>query len=263
MCADTTYDDQQNPSPGDPLSEEDKELGGAMTFLEHLQELRTRIIYSLYALAIGMVVAFVFAQPITEFLWLSIPEEVETFNRTPIQGVMVYLKVGFVVGFFLAFPFIFYQIWSFVAPGLYRKEKKFLLPLCLSSWSCFLIGASFAYFVVFRFTLDFLITFEIGEAIQMWDVEAYLNFLLRFILAFGVVFQEPVIILLLAQLELVDSRQLAKFRPYAFVLAFALGALITPPDLVSQLMCGFPLILLYELSIWLVKITERKRAREA
>lgn len=244
------------------FEDDDGELGGAMSFLDHLQELRERLIKCVIVLVVATVVSFVFAKPITDILMSAIPDGVETRLGSPITGVMIWLKVSIVAGFFFAFPILFYQIWSFVAPGLYRKEKKFLLPLCLSSWACFILGALFSYFVVFRFALSFLATFEVGDALNYWDADTYLNFMLRFLVAFGVVFQEPVIIVLLSKMGVIDSKQLAAFRPYAYVLGFALAALITPPEVVSQIMCGVPLIILYEFSIILVKIIERRQPQE-
>ncbi|MBZ0258623.1 twin-arginine translocase subunit TatC, partial [bacterium] len=180
----------------------------------------------------------------------------------PIAGLMAQLQVSLLAGFFFAFPFIFWQAWLFVTPGLYKKERKFLLPLCLSTWGCFLLGATFAYFVVFRFALGFLSTFGAEGVEQTWIVGEYLGFMIRFLLAFGLVFEEPVIILLLAKMGLVTSKVLSGFRSYAIVLSFVLAALITPPDWISQLCCGVPLVILYEVSILLVRLTEKKRALE-
>jgi sec-independent protein translocase protein TatC len=246
------------------FEDDDGELGGAMSFLDHLGELRERLIKCVIAMVVATVICFIFANSITRVLMDAIPQGVEArVGGSPITGVMIWLKVSVVAGFFFAFPILFYQIWSFVAPGLYRKEKRFMLPLCISSWSCFIIGALFSYFVVFKFALQFLVTFEVGDALFLWDADQYLTFMLRFLVAFGVVFQEPVIIVLLAKMGIVDSGQLAKFRPYAYVLGFALAALITPPEVVSQIMCGVPMIILYEFSILLVRVIERRKPKEA
>ncbi len=241
---------------------EEDELGGAMTFLEHLQELRERLIKAVAVFAVCVVVAFIFSSPLLAIMLDAIPPNVEKQFTTPVAGLMAQLKVSLLAGFFFAFPFIFWQAWMFVAPGLYKKERKFLLPLCLSTWACFLLGATFAYFIVFRFALGFLSTFGAEGVTQQWIVGDYLNFMIRFLLAFGLVFEEPVIILLLAKMGIVNSPMLANFRSYAYVLGFVLAALITPPDWISQLSCGVPLLILYEVSIILVRMTEKKQALE-
>lgn len=258
MAIEENVKDAETQSPGEDETE-DAELGGAMTFLEHLQELRERLIKAVAVFAVCVVVSFIFSQPLLNIMLDAIPDNVSKQFTTPVAGLMAQLKVSMLAGFFFAFPFIFWQAWMFVAPGLYKKERKFLLPLCLSTWACFLIGATFAYFVVFRFALGFLSTFGSDDVAQVWIVGDYLNFMIRFLLAFGLVFEEPVIILLLAKLGIVNSQMLANFRSYAVVLAFVLAALITPPDWISQLSCGIPLVILYEVSIILVRITEKKK----
>lgn len=259
MVTDTTA----NPDPNqNATSTEDDELGGAMTFLEHLQELRTRLIYAAIALFVCTCICLTFSNFLLDVLLDSVPEEVDVRFGSPVDGFIAHIKVALVAGIFFAFPFIFYQAWAFIAPGLYRKEKKFLLPLCFCSWSAFIIGAVFCHQVVFAFTLDFLAEWTLDEVTILWDVSAYLNFMLRFLLAFGIVFQEPIIILLLAKMGIVGSQTLSSFRPYAYVTAFVLAALITPPDPTSQIMCGIPLVILYEISILLVKMIEKKRADE-
>lgn len=242
--------------------ETDDELGGAMSFLEHLTELRERLIKSVAALAVATLICFVFSQGLLGILLAAIPENVDKQFTSPVAGLMAQLKVSLLGGFFFAFPIIFWQAWLFVAPGLYRKEKKFLLPLCFSTWFCFLVGATFAYFVVFRFALGFLSTFGAEGVKQAWIVGDYLSFMTQFLLAFGLVFEEPVIIVLLAKMELVTSETLAKFRSYEIVLAFVLAAIITPPDYISQIACAIPLVFLYELSIILVKFIEKKKTEQ-
>lgn len=261
MDAQETFKDAPQLDSNEPF-DEDQELGGAMSFLEHLKELRERLIKAVVAMVVATVICFIFSEPLLNILLDAIPPDVEKQFEGPIAGLMARLKVSLLGGFFFAFPFIFWQAWLFIAPGLYKREKKFLLPLCLSTWACFLLGATFAYFVVFRFALGFLSTFGAEGVTQQWLVGNYLNFMIRFLLAFGLVFEEPVVILMLAKIGIVNSEMLTNFRSYAYVLAFVLAALITPPDYISQIACGLPLIILYEVSIWLVKMTERKKAEE-
>lgn len=274
--------------------DEDRELGGHMSFLEHLSELRDRLIRILIGLGVAVVICFMFSDQLIYLLLNPIPREVleekiakqldqrapvdaqlpgtaeitgenvqedavKIITTTPVQGIIVMMKVSFVAGIFIAFPWIFYQIWMFVSPGLYRREKKIVFPIILSSWGCFVGGGLFCYFVVFRYALLFLIQITPGVLEQHWIISDYMDFMLRVILAFGIVFQEPVIIFMLAKFGIVNSDQLRHFRPYAIVGLFVLAAIITPPDPITQMSCAVPLLLLYELSILVVKRIETKR----
>ncbi len=301
-----------NGADGHTDSDEDAELGGTMSFLEHLQELRERLIRSLAAFTIAAAVCFMFSNELIKILLKPIPQEYQelsiaqqlsnvtimaeqleamrnspqsatevvqsiiqsaspAFNFTktrggarvmathPIESLIAQLKVSLIAGLFLAFPFIFYEAWMFIAPGLYKRERRAVLPLVLSAWFCFIGGGMFAYFIIYGFALAFFATMTPDGVVNMWSLKEYLTFTTHFLLAFCIIFQEPVVITLLARIGLVTSDALRKFRPYAIVLMFTIGAIITPPDPISQTMCSIPLCLLYELSIYIVRMIERKR----
>jgi sec-independent protein translocase protein TatC len=146
----------------------------------------------------------------------------------------------------------------FVAPGLYKRERRLALPLAISAWICFVAGGLFCYLVVFRFALDFFAGMAGNTVENLWSLSYYLNFMVRFLLAFGIVFEEPVVILMLAKVGIVNKETLTNFRPYAIISMFVLSAIITPPDPISQMMCAGPLLILYELSIILVGIVEKR-----
>lgn len=302
---------------------EDDELGGSMTFLEHLTELRERLIKALAALAVGTVICFIFSDYLIAALLNPIPENYLTESAiaelknpkqpapeptpstggpvrsatdvqsstaaiqaaedeqvtsspirpsqvaprviatSPVEGVIAKLKVSVIAGIFLSFPVLFYQAWMFIAPGLYKRERRLVLPLVFWTWFCFITGGLFAYFIIYRFALAFLFLITPPGVENLWKLSEYLSLTTRFLLAFGIVFEEPVVITLLAKIGIVTADSLIKFRPYSIVIMFSVAAIITPPDPISQLTCAIPLVLLYELSILIVKGIERRRQAEA
>lgn len=261
MVTEATQNSQ--PDSENVYDEEDAELGGSMTFLEHLTELRERMIRSLIALLIAVIICFSFSNYLLYIFKESAPPEVAIQVITPPETIITQLKISVVGGLFIAFPVIFYQAWMFIAPGLYKRERRIVLPLIFASWICFIVGGLFCYFVVFKFTLAFLESITPEYINSEWRLSEYVSFSLRFILAFGLVFEEPVIILLLARIGLVTQSMLWKFFPYAVVIMFTLAALITPPDPLSQLMCAVPLIILYLFSVTIVHFIEKKKEEEA
>jgi sec-independent protein translocase protein TatC len=258
MVSEETTADKQSPE----FDDEDVELGASMSFLEHLVELRERLIYALISLVIGCIIALIFSKQIITILQVYIPADVKMISTNPIEVFVTYLKLSLVGGIFISFPFLFYQAWMFIGPGLYKRERRAVLPIVFASWACFILGGLFCYFVVFRFALEFFAQMGEGIAENNWKISEYLNFMLRFLLAFGIVFEEPVVIFLLARLGIVTRASLSKFRPYAIVIMFTMSAIITPPDPLSQLMCAGPLLILYELSLILVRFIEKKREEE-
>ena len=236
--------------------------------IEHLIELRQRLLWSVAALAVAFGVSMFFAdeifgilvQPLTD----AFPAGEGTLIYTKLyEAFFVEIKVAMFAAFFLAFPIISNQLWAFVAPGLYAKEKKAFLPFLVATPVLFMAGASLAYFIVmptaFRFFLGF--AGPVGGMRQeaLPAMGDYLSLVMQFILAFGVCFQLPVLLLLLNRAGIVSRQQLKGMRRYMIVGAFALAAILTPPDVVSQLMLGIPLILLYEISLLIMWITERKK----
>ena len=236
--------------------------------IEHLIELRQRLLWSVAALAVAFGVSMFFAdeifgilvQPLTD----AFPAGEGTLIYTKLyEAFFVEIKVALFAAFFIAFPIISNQLWAFVAPGLYANEKKAFLPFLLATPLLFMAGAALAYFIVMPTAFRFFLGFEgtVG-GLQQEALPAmgdYLSLVMQFILAFGVCFQLPVLLLLLNRAGIVSREQLKGMRRYMIVGAFALAAILTPPDVVSQLMLGIPLILLYEISLLIMWVTERKK----
>lgn len=237
--------------------------------LEHLIELRRRLIYSMLALALCFGVCLYFANPIFGFLAqpLLAAGQGKLIYTQIFEAFFVQMKVAFFAALMLAFPIIANQLWQFVAPGLYRRERRALLPFLLATPVLFAMGAALAYYVAIPTALRFLLGFQgdIGGVRQeaMPAIGNYLSFVMQFLFGFGVSFLLPVLLMLLERAGIVTRRQLIDGRRYAIVGAFAIAAVLTPPDIGSQFMLAIPLCLLYELSIIGIWFTERKRQREA
>ncbi|MBW1667600.1 MAG: twin-arginine translocase subunit TatC [Deltaproteobacteria bacterium] len=233
-------------------------------FMAHLEELRSRLIACAIAVGIGFGISYVFSKKL--FLILILPLKANMpagdkliFTNLP-EMFFTYLKTAFIAGILLSSPFIFYEIWMFIAPGLYQKERKFLIPFVVFSSILFVGGALFGYFVVFPFGFKFFLSFA-NEYIQaLPSVKQYFSFAIKLLLAFGVVFELPVVAFFLAKMGLVTSKFLKRQRKFAILLIFVTAAILTPPDMVTQLMMAGPLLLLYEISIYVAKIAERKKA---
>ena len=250
--------------------------------IEHLAELRTRILYSLAAFVVAMVICFTVWNPIFNFLTHPICEALA--DRQQDCGlVLIKLQEGFFVavrisvlgGFALAFPVIAYQMWRFVAPGLYRTEKQAFLPFLVASPAMFIAGAAFAYYVVLPIAFNFFLNFQQnfgGDAttgtvgpdapagiVFQGSMEQYLSLTTSFVMAFGLCFQLPVLLTLMGKAGLVSSRGLAGMRRYAIVLILCVAALVTPPDVMSQLILFGAIYPLYEVSIFLIRRIEKKR----
>jgi len=256
MAAEQSTKDQKKSEK--PFYGEEEELGGAMTFLEHLGELRERLIRTLIALGVGFVICFTFSESLLKMFYFCIPKGVTLQATSPVESIITELKISLVGGIFVAFPIIFYQAWMFVAPGLYKKEKKIVFPLIIAAWFCFVFGGIFCYYITFRYTLQFLESITPAFITSDWKISEFVSFSLNFILAFGVVFEEPVLILLLARIGLVTQKMLWQFFPYALVIMFTVAAVITPPDPISQIVCAVPLVVLYVLSVFIVRGIEKK-----
>lgn len=239
--------------------------------LDHLIELRTRLLRAIAALAVAFVVCFYFADEIFGFLvrplTAAFPAGEGRLIYTKLyEAFFVEIKVALFAAFFVSFPIIANQLWAFVAPGLYAREKRAFLPFLLATPLLFLAGAAMAYFVVMPMAFKWFIGFE-GERGGL-KLEAlpgtgdYLSLVMQFILAFGISFLLPVLLMLLNRAGIVTRDQLVSARRYVIVVVFALAALITPPDVVSQLLLATPLLLLFEGSLVLMRITEKRRAAE-
>jgi sec-independent protein translocase protein TatC len=241
------------------------------SFVEHLTELRSRLVKSIIYLFIFFIVSYFFAENIYNFLISPYAEAVKNddIDRRMIftalhETFITYLKVAFFTAIFLSSPIILTQIWKFIAPGLYKNEKKALLPYLIATPILFLLGAMLVYFLIMPLAIKFFLSFETSIQssslpIQLEaKVNEYLSLIMRLIFAFGISFQLPVLLSLLARVGFVDSEYLRKKRKYVVVIIFAVAAILTPPDPITQIGLGIPLLILYELSILSVKLIEKK-----
>ncbi|MEW6570972.1 MAG: twin-arginine translocase subunit TatC [Nitrospirota bacterium] len=251
-----------------------------MSFFEHLGELRKKIATSLIVLCITFFVAFNYSEYIFEFLmfplryhltfslknayvqfvYQDILHNTKLVFLSPAEGFWINMKVALVTALIVSLPVIFQQIWSFVSPGLHEKEKRYVLPFVIVATALFLVGAAFCFFIVLPYALRFLLTYKIGDYMMpMLSVGRYADFCLKFILAFGVVFELPIIILFFTRMGFVTPATLAKHRKYAILLAFVMAAVLTPtPDIFNQTLMAVPMIILYEVGILVSRIFVRR-----
>lgn len=225
------------------------------SFLSHLVELRDRLIRVLVALLIVFVPMAFFARELYSLLaapLLHVLPAGGTMIATDVVGVfLVPMKVALTVSFLVILPYVLYQIWAFVAPGLYAHEKKFAVPMLVASVLLFFTGMAFAYFAFFPMVFGFMARFAPVGVAWMTDIEKYFSFVLTMFLAFGATFEVPVVVIVLVKTGLVSVEKLREWRPYVIVGAFVLGAVFTPPDVISQFMMAVPLWLLYEAGVFL------------
>jgi sec-independent protein translocase protein TatC len=233
---------------------------GKMSFLAHLGELRQRIVISLIALGVGFAITFSFSEPI--ITWLARPLPVKLAFLEPTEPFWVNMKVALIAGAFLVLPVLLYEVWAFIAPGLLPHERKFALPFVILSTVCFALGAVFALTVIVPFAIKFLVGYKTENLVPTISVNRYVDFVLKFTIAFGLVFELPLAITIAARLGLVTPQFLGKNRKYAVLLAFVAAAILTPtPDAFNQLLMAGPLILLYEVGIVAARVFGRRRAR--
>jgi sec-independent protein translocase protein TatC len=230
-----------------------------LPFTAHLEELRRRIIICLAAVALGFLVCYAFKEKIYEFVAIplvaSLPDDNSWMIFTGVtEAFFTYLKVSFLAGVFLSLPVIFYQLWAFIAPGLYAKEKKIVIPFVVFSTLFFVSGACFGYFIVFPFGFTFLLGFATETIRPFPSVKEYLSFATKILVAFGLVFELPVITFFLSKVGILTHRTLARNRRYFIVLAFLLSAALTPPDVVTQLLMAGPVLILFEISVLVARI---------
>jgi sec-independent protein translocase protein TatC len=238
-----------------------------MPLLDHLIELRSRLLWSFLALAIAFGISLYFARPIFGFLVqpLLASGQTKLIYTAIFEAFFVEIKVAFFAASFFSFPVFATQLWRFVAPGLYNKEKRAFLPFLLATPVLFIIGASLAYFMAIPVALEYLLGFggSVGGVEQqaLPSVDNYLNFVMKFIFGFGISFLLPVLLMLLERAGIVTLEQLKSARRYAIVGAFAIAAVLTPPDVVSQLLLAIPLCILYELALIAIWFTRRRRKK--
>ncbi|GEC94875.1 MAG: putative Sec-independent protein translocase protein [Pseudomonadota bacterium] len=237
------------------------------SFISHLVELRDRLLRAVVAVVAIFVCLMPWAGDIYDILahpmMSALPEGTKMIATGVVTPFFVPMKVTLLVAFVIALPFVLYQAWCFIAPGLYAHEKRLGLPLVVGSTVLFLAGMAFCYFFVFGTVFKFIAQFAPKSITPAPDIEQYLAFVMSMFLAFGITFEVPVIVIVLVKLGIVDVAKLKEARPYVIVGAFVIAAVVTPPDVVSQLMLAVPMCLLYELGIFLSRFVTKTRADEA
>jgi sec-independent protein translocase protein TatC len=246
-------------------------MDSQQTFITHLIELRDRLLRSAIAWIVLFVCLFPFANDLytllAEPMLAKLPKGGQMIATEVVTPFFVPIKVAMMTAFLGALPYILYQVWAFVAPGLYAHEKKLIVPLVAASLLLFLLGMSFAYFFVFPVVFGFIVGIAPQGVAVMTDIGKYLDFVITMFLAFGITFEVPIVVIALALMGMVEISAFKEARPYVIVGAFVIGAIFTPPDVISQIMLAVPLWLLYELGVlvasWLVKNKRVEPAQEA
>ena len=243
-----------------PNPPEDELAGTEQPFVTHLMELRDRLVRALIAVGAAALVLALYPGPaelydiLAQPLVANLPKGATLIATSVISPFMVPLKILMMASFLIALPVVLYQVWAFVAPGLYAHEKKLVMPLVISSTVLFFMGVAFCYFFVFGQVFKFIQSFAPKSITAAPDIEAYLGFVLSMFLAFGLTFEVPIAVVVLARMNVVSIEKLKEFRGYFVVLAFVIAAVVTPPDVVSQLALAIPMCILYEVGIWAAQV---------
>ena len=237
-----------------------------LPFTSHLEELRKRLIICFVAIGIGFCACYAFKEYLFEILMQPLllampPEDKLVYTGLP-EAFFTYLKVAFLAGIFLATPVLMYQFWLFVAPGLYEKEKRWVIPIAFLSSVFFIGGALFGYFIVFPFGFDFFLGFASDAIKPLPSMKEYFAFSTKLLIAFGIVFELPLFVTFLAKLGIVDVPFLTSKRKYALLLFFVFAAILTPPDVITQCMMAGPLMVLYEIGITGARIFGKKKQKK-
>jgi sec-independent protein translocase protein TatC len=258
----------QFPSPQSgalqPDLDDDQDAGGKMSFLEHLDELRKRIVQSLLGVAVGIGLGFAFINPIVNFIltptWRVLPQGSRMIYTQPGEAFGLYVQIGLIVGVVLASPWIMYQVWLFIAPGLYANEKKFAVPFVLMSTIGFVGGATFNHYIIFPFMMTFFASFNTADLIFMPRLEDVFDLYSKMLIGMGLVFQMPTIVFFLAKMKMVTARFLLRNTKYAILAIFIIAAVITPSgDMITQTIFAAPMLGLYAISILIAWIVTPKR----
>lgn len=223
------------------------------TFISHLMELRDRLLHVLIAVGVVFVFLFPFASELYDLLAYpmlrTLPEGTKMIATGVVTPFLIPVKVAAMVAFAVALPYVLYEAWAFIAPGLYAHEKRLVLPLVVASTILFFMGVAFCYFLVFGVVFDFVYKIAPKSISVAPDIENYLNFVLTLFIAFGVTFEVPIVVLMLVRMGVVSIEQLRNIRPYFIVGAFVVAAIVTPPDVISQLLLAIPMCLLFEVGL--------------
>jgi len=233
---------------------------------DHLEELRWRLIKCLIAVAAGFSLSYAFVQPVFNFfvspLVKVMPPGSRLIYTSLPEAFITNLKLAFFAGLILALPVIFYQLWKFVMPGLYERERRYVIPFVLVATAFFILGVSFAFFVVFPFGFRFFLGYSSESISAFPTLKEYLSFATTLLLAFGVIFELPVVIFFLAKIGIVNHAMLRRQRKYAVLIIAIVSAVITPPDVISMLFMMVPLLVLYEISIWVAYFVRKGKTAE-
>lgn len=237
-----------------------KDKESEMNLFEHLDELRKRILIIAAAIFVAAIISFAFVSDILAFL-VAPAGSMDLIYTTPAEAFMAQIRLSFTVGAVLTLPVTFFQVLLFVMPALRRAEKRTVIPLIIFMNLLFFMGMAFSYYVVFPFALRFFLGFETDMLAALFTISRYLSFVVAFLVSFGAVFQVPVVFWFLGKIGLVSTRFLKQKRKFAILVMAVMSAVITPPDFFSQLLMIGPLLVLYEIGIFMVRITERKRGK--
>jgi len=245
-------------------AEEDQENGDIeMSFLDHIEELRWRIIYALIGVVVCTIIAWIFVDPLVETILLKPARDANAplQNLRPFGQLYLYIQVAIIVGVVASLPNIFYQLWKFISPALRKKEQKYIIWIVVFSTVCFLTGITFAYFVMLPLTMKFAAQFGTSEIANEFAIDEYMSIIISVMLAAGLVFELPMISFFLSKLGILTPGFMRKYRRHAIVIILILAAFLTPgADPVSQVILAVPLVLLYEISIFISKISSKKSA---
>lgn len=232
----------------------------SMGYLDHLNELRKRILFAFIYFIVSVIIGFVVANPIIE--WLK-PTELDWHTFALGDALGVYIKLATLIGFTLSLPFFLYQIWAFVRPGLKRNEQKLALRFIPAATFLFLIGLAFGYFILFPMIIQFMVNItEAAGATMLLGLQQYFGFLFGIVVPISILFELPIIIMFLTRLRIIDPGRLRKFRKFAYLLLVIVATIITPPELITEILVAIPLLLLYEVSVLLSKMVFKKQQRE-
>ncbi|SNR99207.1 Sec-independent protein translocase TatC [Anaerovirgula multivorans] len=232
------------------------------TIVEHLTELRKRIIISVLAVIITSVLSYIYIDTLLDFI-VQPASGLEFIYLSPPELFLAYLEISFITGMILASPVILLQIWIFIKPGLKKHERKYLLFALFMGMIFFLIGASFAYYMVIPLAINFFVAMSVQQIEPLFSFANYIRFISSLLLSFGLVFQLPLFIILLSQLNLITPKTLKKYRKFVVLLIFVVAAILTPPDIVSQVLMAGPMLVLYEFSVIISSIIYRRKRKKA
>lgn len=244
-----------------PKDLDEEEPQGSMTFLEHLEEFRWRLIYSFLGIVVATIISWIFIDYLINVILLKPAEDsgIVLQNLKPFGQVYVYLEVAIIAGIVLSIPNIFYQFWKFIVPALKENERKYISVIVIFSSICFIIGIAFAYFVILPFTLSFAANFGSQEISNQFALNEYLSVILSVMLGAGVVFELPMVTYFLTKIGILTPMFMSKYRKYALIIILIISAFLTPADVVSQIILAIPLAFLYEISILISKFVYKKK----